>query len=374
MTQSLTQIQEISQTIMALKPEFEEMLRRTGVDPDRFTRCAIMAIQNTPALLECTKASLYKAVSTCARWGLIPDGQEAAIVKFGNEAVAMDMIEGVLKLFRNSGECGMIDAQVVFEKDTYDSWTDEKGVHFNHKRYRGKDRGEVILTYALAITKDGHTYFEEITNDEMAKIEGIARSKTVWQGSFRHEMYRKSALRRLSKRLPKSTDIEMAMDRHDAGFEFEPEKVEPEQAATTSSRLGEAIDAQATTAKSEPASVTDAPHPATQQEQPVDAPPPPTEPAQSTKLVQGIISQQKKTSSAPGAAQKWTRYGCMIESKWYGSFDSKVYDIIMTALNNRILVEVSYVEVVKDNKIYFEIKTMRHMTAADLSKSGDMPF
>jgi recombination protein RecT len=39
-----------------------------------------------------------------AQDGLLPDGREAAIVKFGNKAQAMPMIAGILKKIRQSGD------------------------------------------------------------------------------------------------------------------------------------------------------------------------------------------------------------------------------------------------------------------------------
>jgi recombination protein RecT len=375
---TMTPMQEVANSIMAMKPEFEEILRKTGIDPDRFTRVAILAIQQTPALLECTKPSLYKAVSTCARWGLIPDGQEAAIVKFGNEAVAMDMIEGVLKLFRNSGECGCVDAKVVFEKDAYQSWIDEKGPHFKHVAHREKDKGVPILTYAYAITKDGHIYFEEVTEDEMQSIKKVARTKMVWDGDFKYEMYRKSALRRLSKRLPKSTDIEMAMDRHDESFDLDKGDDRPAaEEQTTSSRLSNVLDVKATVKTESAAPVVAAAAAPAQQEEAQDPPMPHKEGPQEPKTVQGLISNIKIKSAPPGTKPYWTRYGAQIDANWFGTFDKNIYNEMDKCHQKRILVEITYTETSKDNKIYFECKSIRQLNSDDIKKEdvvGGMPF
>lgn len=388
--QTLTPLQDVSKTIMSMKPEFEEMLRNTGVDPDRFTRCAIMAIQQTPTLLECTKPSLYKAVYTCARWGLIPDGQEAAIVNFGKEAVAIDMVEGILKQVRNSGECGSIDAQVVFEKDTYESWIDEKGPHFRHVKSREKDRGKAQIVYANFITKDCHTYFEELTEEDVMAIRNIAKTKMIWDGGFKYEMWKKSAIRRLSKRLPKSTDIEQAMDIHDEGFDLnpsEPEKKTGEE-QTTSSRLGKAIDTHVESAKSETTAPVQEPpdaawreqehkQPDPVQERNVDAPLPAQEGPQPPKVAQGVITNIKIKSAPPGTKPYWTRYGAQIDANWFGTFDKNIYNEMDNCSKNRILCEITYTETVKDNKVYFEAKAIRQLTATDMNKNGDqgaMPF
>jgi recombination protein RecT len=361
---TITPVQEVSQTLMSMKPEFAEMLKKTGISPEKFTRVAIMSVQQKPELMQCTKNSLYKAFSDCARDGLIPDGSEAAIVKFGNDAVFMPMVEGILKQCRNSGELGCIDAQVVFEKDSYDSYTDEKGVHFKHTKSREKDRGKPILVFAYALTKDGHLYFEEMTEEEVMAVRNIAKTKMVWDGTFKYEMWRKSGIRRLSKRLPKNTDLENFIAKHDKEFEIEDTDAQPDKTPeqTTSTRLTETIEATATAAHS------DAPPPDA-----VDAPLPATEPAQENKKIRGVI--EKNTQKSGNTAGKpWVRYGGLIEGAWYGSFDSKIYDMMVKSQMNKILIEMEYVEVVKDNKIYFEVKKIHQVTASEAQTSGDIPF
>lgn len=386
--QTIDRATEISNTLMKMKPEFAEMLSKTGINPDKFTRVAIMSVQQKPELMQCTANSLYKSFSDCARDGLIPDGSEAALVKFGNEAVYMPMVEGVLKLFRNSGECGSVDAHVVFEKDQYESWTDEKGPHFKHVKSREKDKGKSILTYAYAITKDNHLYFEEMTEDDILSVRNIAKTKMVWDGPFKYEMYRKSALRRLSKRLPKSTDIEAFRERHDEGFELEPEPTpEPGQEETTSSRLGAVIDAKTVSAASEPAKPAvepakdaawheNAPAPATAdpKPEPTDPDPPPQAGPQAAKKVQGIIENIKVKSAPPGTKPYWTRYGVNIGNAWYGTFDKKLHDEMNEYYKQRIFIEVEYKEAVKANQVYFEIVSLRQVTAADMAGKEGMPF
>jgi recombination protein RecT len=76
-----------------------------------------------------------------------------------------------------------------------------------------EDRGEPIGVYAMAKTKDGDIYFEVLTRNEIAKIKSASPSKNgPWAGDFYLEMWRKSAIKRLSKRLPKSTDLDNVIE------------------------------------------------------------------------------------------------------------------------------------------------------------------
>ncbi len=206
-TKTVAPIDEVRSSLAKMEGEFFKVLP-SHVTADKFARTAITAIQNMPSLLECDRRSLYAACLDAATQGLLPDSQEGVIVPFKGKARFMPMIKGVCKKIRNSGEIGDLDAQVVYENDEYKAWIDEKGRHFRFEKAKG-DRGNPVLTFAYAIGKDGSFYFEEVSEEEMSKIEAQARaSDSPWKGPFKTEMKRKSALRRLAKyRLPSSTDL-----------------------------------------------------------------------------------------------------------------------------------------------------------------------
>lgn len=206
-TKALSSIDEVKQNIKLMEPDLAKILPK-NISAEKFVRVAMTAIINTPSLLEADRRSLYQACAAAAADGLMPDSKEGVIVPFKGKARWMPMVTGIMKRVRNSGEIGDIDAQVVHENDEYHAWIDEKGRHFKFERTRG-DRGNPILTFAYALGRDGTLYFEEVSEEEMDKIEAQARaSDSPWKGPFKNEMKRKSALRRLAKyRLPSSTDL-----------------------------------------------------------------------------------------------------------------------------------------------------------------------
>lgn len=214
-------IDEVQSSLTAMVPEFKKALP-AHVTPEKFVRIAITALKTNPDILQCDRQSIYSSLMRCAQDGLLPDGREATITKYGQLARYSPMIGGICKKARNSGEIKMIDAVEVFTKDFYEAWTDEGGPHFKHVKARG-DRGEPMLTYAYAITKDNGLFFEEVDEAQMAAIEKVSVAKTgPWKGDFRGEMKRKSVLRRLCKyRLPSSTDLEEIIRHDDDLFEFD---------------------------------------------------------------------------------------------------------------------------------------------------------
>lgn len=193
------------------------------IKPDKFIRVTMTALQNNPDLMSCDRMSLYNAVMRAAQDGLLPDGRESAIVKYGNKASYQMMVGGVCKKARNSGEIKDIDAQVVHENDEYTYWTDETGAHFRHVKAR-QDRGAPVSTYAYARTKEGGFYFEELSEEEIQDVRKVSKSQSgPWNGPFASEMRRKTAIRRLAKyRLPSSTDLDEAIRADDDLYELEP--------------------------------------------------------------------------------------------------------------------------------------------------------
>lgn len=231
---------EVCLALTQAEPTFKMSLP-PQIPSAKFIRVAQTAIRQNPELASLDRQSLYAAFHKCAADGLLPDGREAAIVRFGQVATYMPMIQGICKKARNSGEIKTINAQVVYKNDAYEHWIDESGEHFKHVPARG-DRGEVLLVYAFCQTKDEGVFFEEMSIADLTAIEKMSKQKGgPWSGPFRTEMMRKSAIRRLLKyRVPSSTDVDDIIRENDEPFAG-PAPATPKAAETTSSRLRDSI-------------------------------------------------------------------------------------------------------------------------------------
>ncbi len=214
-SKALAPIDEVRQTLEKMAPQFKRALP-PQIKVEKFVRVVQTAVASNPDLLGCDRKSLYAASMKCATDGLIPDGREAALVKFGNEVVYMPMVGGILKKVRNSGDLQTIAAHVVYDNDQFDYvlGDDER---IEHKPLLGGDRGKPKLTYAIAKTKDGGIYREIMTEAQIQSVREVSRAKNSgpWSGPFADEMRRKTVIRRLSKRLPMSTDVEDIIRRDD---------------------------------------------------------------------------------------------------------------------------------------------------------------
>lgn len=240
MTNTITPATAVKKDIANMKNQFKAALPN-HISVDKFVRTIQTAVGTSPELVQSTRPSLFAACLKAASDGLLPDGREAAIVTFksGGDRIAqyMPMVGGILKKVRNSGELATITAQVVHQEDQFEYWIDEKGEHLNHRPKLFGDRGPAIATYAQALTKDGAVYIEIMTEEQIKDVEKVSRGKNgPWSGPFRDEMKKKSVIRRLSKRLPMSTDLEHTIRADDELYdldEVEDSPVEQEKEVQT---------------------------------------------------------------------------------------------------------------------------------------------
>jgi recombination protein RecT len=258
MSKQISVIDELKGTIQKMQPQFKAALPK-HVSAEKFSRVLMTAVSTNPTLAQADRPSLFAACMTLAQQGLLPDSREAAIVTFRNKqgqnlAQAMPMIGGILKKVRQSGEISSITTQIVYENDPFKYWVDADGEHIKHEPNFFSDRGKIIGVYALAKTKDGGVYIDVMTVADIDKVRNVSRAKDggPWTQWF-DEMAKKTALRRLSKRLPMSTDLVDFMQSDDTLTDLDqpttrevtnetPAITKVEKKTTRPKRLAEAID------------------------------------------------------------------------------------------------------------------------------------
>lgn len=213
--------------------------------PERFIRVVLTAVQNNPDLLAADRQSLWNSCMRAAQDGLLPDGREGAIVIYNTKvrgpdgqdrwikkAQWMPMVFGILKKIRNSGQLAMITARVVYGGDKYRAWIDDDGEHVLYEASETPDKNIVRCIFAMAKTKDGELLVEPLTPADIDKIRSISRAKDKgpWVDWW-DEMAKKSAIRRLSKRLPMSSDLDDLIRRDDDLYDLTPAADDPALAA-----------------------------------------------------------------------------------------------------------------------------------------------
>lgn len=228
----------LSEELNDLRPELEKVLP-AHVTVDKFLRVVNTAISQNPDLYRADRRSLFTSCVKCATDGLVPDGREAALTIFNTKEKFTDdsgkkgerwvkkvqympMVYGIQKKIRNSGELLSLTCNPVFAKDDFNYWIDDVGEHITHKpNITEADRGGFLCVYAIAKTKDGGVYTEVMTRGQIEQVRGVSKAKDSgpWKDWF-DEMARKTVIRRISKRLPMSTDIERVIQRDDNLYEL----------------------------------------------------------------------------------------------------------------------------------------------------------
>ena len=214
---NLPAVQQLSKDLASQSKAIESMLP-PGMDPKRFLRTTVNAISThaqADQLMQADRASLFNACQKAAGDGLLLDGKEATLVTFKNQATYMPMVQGLVKLARNSGEITTIIAHVVYKDDKfqYRPGIDEQPMH--SPDWFAEDRGEPICSLMpkkriLAIGnggRNGHQYLPG-------------------KGAHFEEWWKKTAIKNVLKYAPKSTYLESALDHDNEGYD--PDAVQPD--------------------------------------------------------------------------------------------------------------------------------------------------
>lgn len=210
----LTNVQKAQQLIATRKPELAKMLP-SHINIDMLERAANNALMRNPEIAECDPVSVYDSVMRCAQDGLIPDGREAAIVvykgKDGAKAQYQPMIDGVLKRLRQSGLVESIAAKAVFDGDDFDYWFDEDGEHVKYRpKLDAQGERQFRLAFAYARLKGGEMIVEVMVKSEIDRVKAASKTGSKGFGPWAQwydRMAVKSALHRLARRLPSSSEV-----------------------------------------------------------------------------------------------------------------------------------------------------------------------
>ena len=216
-SQETGSVESVRSELELMKPRLATALP-SPLDADRLLRVVITVLQTNQALLECDRASLYRAVMTCAHLGLEPDGVlgQARLVPSRGKVQFVPGYRGFIALARNSGLVTSINAQAVHRNDHFDYayGLDERLEHVP----AGGDRGEITHFYAYAKFKDGGHHFDVMSRGEVEAAYRAGRSEdSAWVTGYA-EMGKTAVLRRISEYLPLTVRKAAALaDLHEAG-------------------------------------------------------------------------------------------------------------------------------------------------------------
>ncbi len=177
-------------------------------------RQALTILKGSESLQRCSEFSLFSSVAEVAQSGLSLDlhlGQ-CYLVPFAGQCVVLYGYRGLAELARRSGEVNEVVGEIRYAKDEFHLTLgfDRKIVHVPADLPESK-RGEWLGAYAIADMKLSRPVFEYMSAEQILKIKNavVKRAEkkgkqSVWQTEHEAEMWRKTPIRRLAKRLPQS--------------------------------------------------------------------------------------------------------------------------------------------------------------------------
>lgn len=224
-------VQAFGDALALQRSQFEAALP-SHIDPDSFIRNIMLTVQRNPDVLQADRQSIFLACQTAATDGLILDGRQATITLRwdkklqGKRAVYIPMYQGLLIKARNSGDVGKITAQLVYEHDSFTYNPARDDVPDHEVDWFG-DRGKIKGVYAVAWLKStGAAVVEIMSKDETDKIKNDNAPRLSKGGPIvgpwadnEGEMMRKTAIRRLVKYLPMSSELAQHLDREDSQYD-----------------------------------------------------------------------------------------------------------------------------------------------------------
>jgi recombination protein RecT len=215
----ITKSMSIADMIKALEPEIKKALPSV-ITPERFTRMALSALNTTPKLSECTQMSFLAALMNAAQLGLEPNTPlgQAYLIPYNNkgklECQFQIGFKGLIDLVYRNDQVQSIQAQCVFANDEFEY---ELGLYSKliHKPAL-KDRGEMILVYALFKLENNGYAFEvmskaDIDEHALKYSKGFSSSYSPWKTNY-EEMAKKTVIKKVLKYAPLKTDFLRAME------------------------------------------------------------------------------------------------------------------------------------------------------------------
>lgn len=205
--------------------------------PSHVDRGAFLAAVRAalPDLSPCTPASLLQALLACARFGLVPDGRHAVIIREGTRAVFVPMYQGYVDLMYRSGRVGSVHVGMIHAGDEWNyEPTAPPPLDFTHRpglTLTREQRGKPILAYAFCwlaggarsqvvlLTREDAEEIRDEYSKAYRRAEESGRADSFWHTDF-DSMWTKSALRRLPRVVPMSAELVrlgLADDAGDAG-------------------------------------------------------------------------------------------------------------------------------------------------------------
>jgi recombination protein RecT len=199
--------------------QIENYYRGNKEESMMFLTAAVEYIRKVPKLLECDHQSLLSALVISAQFRFMPSGVsgEGYIIPYGKQANFQLGYQGIITLLWRTGKVKSIKAVIVYKNDKfeYEEGLTTKLVHVPVSF--GQEKGDPIGVYAVAETITGGYVFQVMSEKEVMAIKSMSKAKdraeSPWNSKDPEKwMWKKTCLIQLAKLLPKTQEIQRAIE------------------------------------------------------------------------------------------------------------------------------------------------------------------
>lgn len=206
--------------VRAIVPDCYALLP-ADVTGEQFRAALWLELTGRPALKDCTIDSLRTCIVQAAADGLLP-GRDCHFLPFndrgktGRRATKVDNYHGLQRALERTGKVTRSWAAPVCQHDTweFDRFMD-RPKHIEAMTM-GKKPGKELFYYGAILFKDGTCAFEPISMEELERIRLVspAHESGPWR-DWPTMMKRKTALKRVCKYVPVTTQLQAMLERDD---------------------------------------------------------------------------------------------------------------------------------------------------------------
>ena len=185
-----------------------------------FKTAAVDYVRKVPKLLECDRISLLSAFVQVASFRFMPSGVsgEMYIIPYGKEAKAQIGYQGIVTLLWRTGKIKSISAMIVYDNEHFE-YTEGLTTHLQHIPTKfGEKKGNPIGVYTVAHTTTGGQVFKVMSKDDVMGIKNLSKAKATadspWNSNKDPEMWmwKKTCLIQMAKFLPKTMELQRAIE------------------------------------------------------------------------------------------------------------------------------------------------------------------
>lgn len=230
-----TSIEQVKADLYKDINKFSVYFNGNKEEADRFVLASYEYVRRVPKLINVGRESLGMAFLQAAQFRFMPAGVngEAYIIPYGNEAKFQLGYQGIVTLLYRTNKVLAITSNIVYANDKfeYEEGLEPKLVHIPTPF--GKDKGEAVGVYTVAQLAGGGRSFKVMDKNAVMGIKALSKAKdsaeSPWNSKLDPEkwMWRKTCLLQHAKFLPKTADLQRAMEVDFEGEGIDKPKFDP---------------------------------------------------------------------------------------------------------------------------------------------------